>query len=168
MIFKPSNVLLASFFASNFLYENKSRQQREFVSVRVFLPLKKHESFRIICNILVIYLLGCWGRQQTQNPKRFKFNSEAASVFQSTGYLTCIFCNANSNSIFTNTKQNPQQKRSASPAFDLQSSMTVLPVSMVVTIGIGVSIRVRHPVLSSFSHSVVGPHVLRNSSHRKI
>ena len=60
------------------------------------------------------------------------------------------------------------KKRSASPAFDLQSSMTVLPVSMMVTIGIGVSIRVRHPVLSSFSHSVVGPHVLRNSSHRKI
>ena len=41
MIFKPSNVLLASFFASNFLDENNSRQQREFVSVRVFLPLKK-------------------------------------------------------------------------------------------------------------------------------
>ena len=30
-------------------------------------------------NFLVIYL-GCLGRQQTQNPKRFKFNSEAASV----------------------------------------------------------------------------------------
>ena len=47
MIFKPSNMLLASFFASNFLDENKSRQQREFVSVRVFLPLKKRESFHI-------------------------------------------------------------------------------------------------------------------------
>ena len=82
MIFKPSNVLLASFFASNFLYENKSRQQREFVSVRVFLPLKKRESFRIMYvqqHFFVIYL-GCLGRQQTQNPKRFKFNSEAASV----------------------------------------------------------------------------------------
>ena len=82
MIFKPSNMLLASFFASNFLDENNSRQQREFVSVRVFLPLKKRESFRIMYvqqHFFVIYL-GCLGRQQTQNPKRFKFNSETASV----------------------------------------------------------------------------------------
>ena len=82
VVFRNGNVLLARFFASNFPGEKKSRQQRDIVSVRVFLPLKKRESFRIIYvqqHFFVIYL-GCLGRQQTQNPKRFKFNSETASV----------------------------------------------------------------------------------------
>ena len=75
MIFKPSNVLLASFFASNFLDENNSRQQREFVSVRVFLPLKKRESFRIICAatfLCYLLVLGLLGQATDTKPQEIQ------------------------------------------------------------------------------------------------
>ena len=75
MIFKPSNMLLAGFFASNFLDENNSRQQREFVSVRVFLPLKKRESFRIIYLCTATFLcslLGLLGQATDTKPQEIQ------------------------------------------------------------------------------------------------
>ena len=77
MIFKPSNMLLASFFASNFLDENNSRQQREFVSVRVFLPLKKRESFRTF----LCYLLGLLWQATDTKPQEIQVQQRSGICF---------------------------------------------------------------------------------------
>lgn len=60
MIFKPSNMLLASFFASNFLDENKSRQQREFVFGSSISPPEKARIFSYKKMYSNISLLSTW------------------------------------------------------------------------------------------------------------
>ena len=82
VVFRNGNVLLARFFASNFPGEKKSRQQRDIVSVRVFLPLKKRESFRIICAATFLcYLLGLLGQATDTKPQEIQVQQRSGICY---------------------------------------------------------------------------------------
>ena len=91
MIFKPSNMLLASFFASNFLDENKSRQQREFVFGSSISPPEKARIFSYKKMYSNISLLSTWVALAGNRHKTPRDSSSTAKrhLFRSQKCLRC-------------------------------------------------------------------------------
>ena len=98
MIFKPSNMLLASFFASNFLDENKSRQQREFVFGSSISPPENRESFHIkkCTATFLCYLLGLLWQATDTKPQEIQVQQRSGIRFSLCGIdiLCSVECRA--------------------------------------------------------------------------
>ena len=83
MIFKPSNMLLASFLPAIFSTRTNPASNESLFSVRVFLPLKKRESFHIkkCTATFLCYLLGLLWQATDTKPQEIQVQQRSGICY---------------------------------------------------------------------------------------